>query len=383
MPSAISKDQLIFTPVQNPSEDNFIKRLATKAKDQSAHAGTVNSYTSYFNHDEQVQNNAQEVKNRKANAQNITNAFYDMVTDFYEYGWGQSFHFCRYFKGDSFATNIARHETYLAIKLNLQPGDVCLDVGCGVGGPMREIAKFSGANVVGINNNAYQVARNALLSERLGLDKLCAVVKGDFHHMPFPDNYFDKAYAIEATCHAQKLEDPYAEVFRTLKPGGYFADYEWLTTAKYDENNVEHKRIMLGLEEGNSCPKLASIPECLAQLRKVGFEIIECMDLADPECNDAANSCDPWYLPLNGFYDLNPLNFYYMWAMKPFGRSFTRQLVSALETVKVAPSGSKRIADLLNLGADKLVEAGKLQIMTPMFYFKVRKPVSAKTYSKK
>lgn len=38
-----------------------------------------------------------------------------------------------------------------------------------------------------------------------------------------------------------------------------------------------------------------------------------------------------------------------------------------LETLRVAPSGSQRIAELLNLGADKLVEAGKLEIMTPMY----------------
>lgn len=34
-----------------------------------------------------------------------------------------------------------------------------LDVGCGVGGPAREIAHFTGAHVTGLNNNAYQVQR--------------------------------------------------------------------------------------------------------------------------------------------------------------------------------------------------------------------------------
>lgn len=144
--------------------------------------------------------------------------------------------------------NIARHENYLALKLKLQPNERVLDVGCGVGGPMREIAKFSGAFVTGINNNAYQVKRNAIISKRMNLDHLCSVVKGDFHHMPFPENSFDKAYAIEATCHASKLSEPYSEIFRTLKPGGLFSGYEWLTTDKYDENNLEHKKIMLGLE---------------------------------------------------------------------------------------------------------------------------------------
>ncbi|KAL3896551.1 MAG: hypothetical protein SGCHY_003999 [Lobulomycetales sp.] len=52
-------------------------------------------------------------------------------------------------------------------------------------------------------------------------------------------------------------------------------------------------------------------------------------------------------------------------------------MVSMLETLRVAPSGSQRIAELLNLGADKLVEAGKLEIMTPMFFFMVRKPLNA------
>ena len=30
-------------------------------------------------------------------------------------------------------------------------------MGCGVGGPAREIARFSEAHVTGLNNNAYQV----------------------------------------------------------------------------------------------------------------------------------------------------------------------------------------------------------------------------------
>ena len=34
-----------------------------------------------------------------------------------------------------------------------------LDVGCGVGGPAREIAHFTGAHVTGLNNNAYQIQR--------------------------------------------------------------------------------------------------------------------------------------------------------------------------------------------------------------------------------
>jgi len=42
------------------------------------------------------------------------------------------------------------------MKLGIQPGEVVLDVGCGVGGPAREMATFTECNVVGLNNNDYQ-----------------------------------------------------------------------------------------------------------------------------------------------------------------------------------------------------------------------------------
>ncbi len=93
---------------------------------------------------------------------------------------------------------------------------------------------------------------------------------------------------------------------------------------------------------------MASIPECLAQLKAVGFEIVEYGDMADPTdplaCADATL---PWYFPLDGFYDRSFLNMYYMWAMKPFGRAFTKGLVGILEMFRIAPAGSKQTASVL------------------------------------
>ncbi len=39
-------------------------------------------------------------------------------------------------------------------------------------------------------------------------------MRGDFLNMPFEPNTFDGAYAIEATCHAPKLEDVYGQIFK-------------------------------------------------------------------------------------------------------------------------------------------------------------------------
>jgi sterol 24-C-methyltransferase len=55
-----------------------------------------------------------------------------------------------------------------------------LDVGCGVGGPAREIAKFTGAHITGLNNNDYQIERATHYAHKEGLSDQLDFVKGDF-----------------------------------------------------------------------------------------------------------------------------------------------------------------------------------------------------------
>lgn len=110
----------------------------------------------------------------------LTRHYYNLATDLYEYGWGQSFHFCRYSLGESFYQAIARHEHYLAMKIGIQAGDKVLDVGCGIGGPAREIAKFTDCHITGLNNNDYQIERATRYAVKEGLSGQLKYVKGDF-----------------------------------------------------------------------------------------------------------------------------------------------------------------------------------------------------------
>ena len=59
--------------------------------------------------------------------------YYDAATLLYEYAWAGSFHFSRFYKGESFVASLARHEHYLAAQMQLRPGMRVLDVGCGTG----------------------------------------------------------------------------------------------------------------------------------------------------------------------------------------------------------------------------------------------------------
>ncbi|CAF1303204.1 unnamed protein product, partial [Rotaria sp. Silwood1] len=78
-----------------------------------------------------------------------------LVTDFYEYGWGQSFHFANRFHDETLAESIQRHESYLALKMNLKAGDKVLDLDCDVGGSLRRIAHLTGTHVTDITISDY------------------------------------------------------------------------------------------------------------------------------------------------------------------------------------------------------------------------------------
>lgn len=107
-------------------------------------------------------------------------SYYNLATDLYEYGWGQSFHFCRFSHREPFFQAIARHEHYLAHSMGIKENMKVLDVGCGVGGPAREIAKFTGAHITGLNNNDYQIDRATHYAAQEGLSNQLEYVKGDF-----------------------------------------------------------------------------------------------------------------------------------------------------------------------------------------------------------
>ena len=310
---------------------------------------------------------AGSVETRKANYTKMVNDYYDLVTDFYEYGWGQSFHFAPRHKGESFEASLARHEYFLAHVLGLKPGMKVLDVGCGVGGPMRAIARFSGASIVGVNNNEYQIKRGTRHNEETGLAHLCSFLKADFMKLPVPDKSYDAVYAIEATCHAPDKAKLFGELHRVMKDGAEFAGYEWCLTPKYDKNNPEHRAIKKGIEEGDALPDIWYEADVVEALKQAGFEVLEARDLAP-----TADRETPWQLALSQRFSLR--NF----KRSTVGREVTRRLVRVLERLHVAPKGSTAVSEFLNAGARALVKGGDTGIFTPMFFFHVRKPAASK-----
>jgi len=254
---------------------------------------------------------------------------------------------------------------FLSSRIGLTDKTHALDVGCGVGGPMRNIARFSGSKVTGANISDYQISVGNKRNKEVYLENQCELIKADFMNLPMPDNTFDGAYAIEATCHAPDKVGVFAEVYRVLKPGACFACLDWCVTPKYDADNKVHRAIREGIEVGNGLPVLATTESVVAAAKKAGFEIIEHYDY---ERDSHKPGQIAWYESLGGSYTLKGFR-----RTKP-GRTVTQFVVTILEAMRIAPKGTTKVSALLNATADDLWLGGHLEIMTPSYYFLGRKP---------
>jgi len=309
--------------------------------------------------------------------QEITDTYYNIATDFYEYGWGDSFHFATRYKGESFRQSIARHEHIVAQKLDMRPGEKVVDMGCGVGGPMREIARFTGSHITGITINDHQVKRCNEITKKKGLSHLGHCKKLDFTaQTEHADASMDKIYSIEALCHLNPRTPALNEAIRILKPGGLFFAYDWVTkeSSSYDDSNPEHQKIRRGIEHGNGLPDIIADSELRKQIEAAGFELLEFYDL-DDEINErfGRNNTVPWYATLDSDAGFSLESF----ASTAFGRVLSHNLLVVLEAIGVASPNSVATSAMLRDGADNLVLSGKQGWFTPMQVVLARKPAKA------
>jgi SAM-dependent methyltransferase len=108
--------------------------------------------------------------------------------------------------------------------VQLRPGEVILEVGCGSGVLDRWLARYtSQANrIIGVDINRYLLREAAALTAQEGLTEVIAFQEGNAEALPFPDNHVDVALSftvLEEGNAARML----AELVRVAKPGGRVA----------------------------------------------------------------------------------------------------------------------------------------------------------------
>jgi ubiquinone/menaquinone biosynthesis C-methylase UbiE len=111
----------------------------------------------------------------------------------------------------------------LADALPIRAGHHIVDIGCGIGGPARYLAKRFGCRVSGVDITAPFVDAANKLTALLKMDGLVEVKLGDGQKLPFADGVFDGGYAQHVTMNIADRPRFFAEAYRVLRPGGFFA----------------------------------------------------------------------------------------------------------------------------------------------------------------
>ena len=293
--------------------------------------------------------------------------YYDLSGEFMVFSWGESLHFAPLSPHESLEESKIRHQRLMIAKLELRKGMTVIDVGCGVGGPMRRVAQEAGVRVVGINNNEMQLDKAKVLNAEAGLDHMVECVTGNFMDLgTIAAHTFDSGYAIESTCHAPDKAGAFAEIYRVLKPGALFWGQEMCMTEKFDQSDSRHRAIKQDLMQGIALKDIATTAEVNQTLEAVGFQVVEARDRAVVEDGPTV----PWYQPLatrrrtvgNALYRI------------PLGRRAFIGASRLAETLGMLPKGSVDVLRMLNGAANAYVNGGKTGIFTPLYCFLARKP---------
>ena len=294
--------------------------------------------------------------------------YYDLCSEFMVFGWGESLHFAPLSPQESLEDSKTRHQRLMISKLELSEGMTVIDVGCGIGGPMRRVVREAGVQVLGINNNQAQIDRAKSLNVTTGVDHMVDYLTCSFMDMSaIEDNTFDRGYAIESTCHAPDKAGAFDEIYRVLKPGALFWGQEMCMTDKFDPDDNQHRAVKRDLMNGIALKDIATMDEVNRDLEAAGFEVIEGRDRAVAENGPVT----PWYQPLETWRGTlgNSLH------IVPLGRKLFKGGSRLAEALRVFPRGSSEVIGLMNRTATAYVAGGRAGIFTPLYCFLARKPL--------
>jgi SAM-dependent methyltransferase len=108
--------------------------------------------------------------------------------------------------------------------VQLRPGEVVLEAGCGSGVLARWLARYtSQANrIIGVDVNRYLLREANTLAVQERLADIITFQEGDAEALPFPDNHVDLALSF-TVLEEGNADRMLAELIRVTKPGGRVA----------------------------------------------------------------------------------------------------------------------------------------------------------------
>jgi ubiquinone/menaquinone biosynthesis C-methylase UbiE len=154
-----------------------------------------------------------------------------------------------------------------AARMPAHAGDHLLDVGSGLGGPARWLARRFGCRVTGIDLTPEFCAAARELTRRLRLDEQVHFEVGNALALPFADASFDGAYSMNVAMNIADKPALYREVGRVLRPGG------WLLLSEIARGSGSEPDFPLPWAATAASSFLATPQQTRATLEAAGFEV--------------------------------------------------------------------------------------------------------------
>lgn len=149
----------------------------------------------------------------------------------------------------------------------LPPGSTVLDVGCGIGGSARILARDYGLDVLAISISQAQISRAQALTSS-ALASQCRFAVMDALDLQLANGCFDAVWSVEASPHMPDKQRYADELLRVLRPGGVLALADWNRRDPADGADSPFETwVMRQLLEQWAHPEFASISSLTAHLQ--------------------------------------------------------------------------------------------------------------------
>ncbi len=244
-------------------------------------------------------------------------------------------------------------EEAIAKDIGLSSGTRVLDLGCGRGRVAAHMTSYTGAQIVGLNIDANQLAQAREFNEKCGFSNEFVEHDQNVLPLPFGDGEFDAFYEIQALSLCKDPESLFKEIYRVLKPGAKFLLLDWVSLPPYDPSNPKHAELMRRVKPligAVGTPTPASFEKAL---KDAGFTVTRSDN----------PSIDDLQAPLIDKVDI------YFRAL--------RRLIHGLVRVHVLPQHFTTLIDRFCLDGQAFVEMDNMRLITTTYRIVAQKPGTA------
>ncbi|UKA76489.1 class I SAM-dependent methyltransferase [Arthrobacter sp. FW306-07-I] len=192
---------------------------------------------------------------------------YDELDPIYRRVWGEHVHHGLWATGrETPGEAVEALVDAVGDRLELMPGQACVDIGCGYGSTARRLAVSRGVRVTGFTLSAEQ-ARYAAAHPVPGVDTEVS----DWLDNGLADASADAAWAIESSEHMVDKPRFFAEAHRVLSPGGRLVICAWLAGNGASGWKVRH--LLEPICREGRLPSMGTREEYEAMATAAGFTV--------------------------------------------------------------------------------------------------------------